>query len=57
VTTADVTIPADQNAGEIEISAATDAPATKSEAIVTAKIGATSATSKIPVVVEKAQDR
>jgi hypothetical protein len=58
VTGPDVTVPADQNSGEIELTvAATEVEPAKTEATITGKVGAIVATAKVTVQVEKLMDR
>jgi hypothetical protein len=58
VTAPDVTIPADQNSGELELTvAATDIEHARSDATITGKVGAIVATAKLMVQIEKIMDR
>jgi hypothetical protein len=57
VTAPDMTIAADQSTGEMEMAAAADSEPAKVEATITAKVGPTTATTKIAVQLEKPMDR
>jgi hypothetical protein len=58
VTASELTIPADQSAGEFELTApAADVEPAKAEMTITAKVGPTSAATKVRVSVEKLMDR
>jgi hypothetical protein len=53
-----LTIPADQSSGEVELSApAAEVEQAKAEITITAKVGATSATTKVALQIEKLMDR
>ena len=58
ITASDLTIPADQSSGEVELSApAAEIEQSKADLTITAKIGATLATTKVVLQIEKLMDR
>jgi hypothetical protein len=58
ITASALTIPADQSSGELELSApAAEIEQTKAELTITAKVGATLATTKVALQIEKLMDR